>query len=115
MTSPTDDRPWTQKLLDQLSDGEWHDYKTLIKEVSLVVPEDLALEKAEYYRSRHYLKAGNPVAERTHGDVTNTIKTGQRLVLSRAIQSLSRRNRVEVEYSNENPKRRKPERIRLIA
>lgn len=114
-------QPWTDALLKVLDDGEWHDYQDVLREVCPSVPAEKAFQKAEYYRHYHYLKQGKEPPQhddgspkRRYGDQTNTIKTGQKFIISRAIQNLCRRGVVEVEtVMKTGGKRSRPISIRL--
>jgi hypothetical protein len=109
------DLPWVNKLFDLLDDQEWHDYADILHISSLEVPEDLAEKKGEYYRSYHYRKAGHEVAERRSGGQSETIKTGQRFVVSKVIQRYTQQGLLEIEYDNTtvDRRRKRPHNIRL--
>lgn len=105
--------PYKAAILDALKDKEWHDYGDILEEVGQLVDPDVAYSKAEYYRAYHYKRSGKNLQDRVHGAKEDTVKTGQRLVVSKCIQTLRRNQKVEVEFDDANPKRRRPVRIKL--
>lgn len=111
---PSHTKDWTVRLLKHLADGEWHPYEEIMDEISPTIPPGTAFRCAEYYRSYYYKKAGREVSDRKYGHTTDTIKTGQRLLLGRSIQGLNRKGRLEVEYDETNPKRKRPIKVRKV-
>lgn len=109
------EHPWTLAALEQLSDGQWHDYKDVIRVASEQVPEDMAFAKADYYRKYHYSRKGTEAPDtRRHGDRTDTVKTGQRFIASKSLQSLARRGKVVFSYDEADSRTRKrPIAVRL--
>lgn len=109
------DHPWTKRLLDALSDGEWHDYREMVREASQEVPEELAEERANYYRNYHYKRIGLSPADRRYGGREETIKTGQRFVVSKIIQALAKSQVVQIQYDSQTTgrTRKRPQKIRL--
>lgn len=105
--------PWRIRILELLANGDWWEYGLLIREVSPMVPAGMAWRQAETSRARHYIDRGLAVPERTRGSKSDTIITGQRFYIGKAINQLKREGKIEVEYTN-NPKRQRPLRIRLI-
>lgn len=106
---------WHRKLLDILSDGEWHDYEQLIQECAPMVPPGLAWRKAEQNRLKYYEREKREAEPRHYGDRTNTILTGQRAVIQRALVNIRKQRRMDTEYQDiPNSKRLRPTRIRLI-
>lgn len=115
MARPRQDAsPWTLALLKLLEDGEWRDYRDVLREVSPLVPPAVAFRKAEYFREYHYKSKGEEVRERSHGDRNDTIKTGQRYIVGRTIAALRRHGRIEVEYAEGTGKRKRPQRVRRV-
>lgn len=108
------EHPWSKRLVEVLRDGEWHDYGDVVKEASQEVPDELAYNKAEYYREYHYRRRGLEPASRRYGDKDDTIRTGQRFIVSKAIQQLKRRGEVEVLYEQDSSgrTRKRPSKIR---
>lgn len=104
--------PWTIKLHELLDDGSWRDYKETLCEIALMVPEDVAFSKGEYYRQYHYKARGREAEARKNGCREDTIRTGQKLIAARAVQALRKRGVIEVEYDDANPQRKRPSRIR---
>lgn len=108
------EHPWTVAVLDHLADGEWHDYIETVLVACEHVPEEQAFEKAEYYRQYHYSKSGRDIPERRYGDRGDSVKTGQRFIVSKCLQSLVSRGIVHVAYDeNDNRKRKRPVAVRL--
>lgn len=105
---------WTLRVIEAISDGEWHAYEDVVKEAMAEVPEQPAFDKAEWYREYHYRKKGKEPAARRYGDREDTIRTGQRFIVSRSIQSLRRRRLVEVQYEDKGGVRKRPTAIRSI-
>lgn len=90
-------RPWTAALLDALGEeGEWMFYQDALDLAMPLVPEEQAFEVAEKYRSYYYSKQGLPLPERKYGEREDTIKTGRKAVVSKAIQDLRRSGRIQV-------------------
>lgn len=107
------EEPWCEPLFDLLSDGEWHDYETVMNLIGSFVPDDLAFEKGEYYRAYHYLRRKEPVKPRQAGGDAATVRTGQRIVLARTIRLLVARRRIVVESVQQGPRRKSPTRLRM--
>lgn len=109
------EQPWKQALLEALEGGDWHPYNDVLSAVAPTVPPDMAFQKAEYYRQYHYRKKGKQPSDRQHGTNLDTVKTGQRFIVSRTIQNLKRRGLVEVEGKTlPGGTRQRPYRIRLV-
>lgn len=108
------EHPWTQAILSLLDDGEWHDYRETVRVASACVPEEQAFAKAEYYRQYHYTRRGAMVADRRYGDREDTVKTGQRFIVSKSLQSLAKRGKIELSYDEADTRTRKrPVSVRL--
>lgn len=105
--------PWTTKIIEILQDNEWHPYDEILDLTSPMVPPGMAWRQAEESRLRHYQKRGTPPGERTRGGRNDTIKSGQRYYINRAVKSLRHTGRIEVEYGTQEIRKR-PTRIRLI-
>lgn len=105
--------PWCLALFELLDDGDWHDWETVMKEVGPAVPDELAFEKGEYYRAYYYRRRGETVRPRLLGGKAATIRSGQRLVLTRTIRLLETRRRVILEFEEQGPRRKKPVRLRM--
>lgn len=106
--------PWTVAVTELLSDGLWHDYKTVVSEVAPIVPPGPAWRYAEKRRLDEYKKRGTEPGDRKFGDKNSTIRSGQKYYVRNSIGKLKVRNIVEIEY-DPNPllKYKKPIRIRL--
>lgn len=111
-TSGSKAHPWTEKILEILSDGEWHNYKDVRDQAARLVPPGIAFRKAEANRVRHYQRQGREVMDRKYGSRDDTVLSGQRAFVNKSLTSLIRRGRVEVEYGTQ-PTRKRAEKIRL--
>lgn len=106
---------WYLRLMEILSDGEWHYYEDLVKECAPLVPPGQAWRAAEKNRVKYYVRAGKPVEPRHYGDRNNTILSGQRSVIQGTLVTIRKMRASETEYATiPNSKRQKPTRIRLI-
>lgn len=105
---------WTEELLGVLAGGVWRTYEEVLDETMSSVPEELALRVAERYRSYHYKRSGRDVSTRKYGEVSDSIKTGRKTIISRAIQDMKRSGRVELEYHESELKRKRIKRLRRM-
>lgn len=114
LTSPSGSKahPWTEKILEILSDGEWHDYKDVRDSAARLVPPGVAFRQAEANRVRHYQRQGREVVERKYGSREDTVLSGQRAFVNKSLTNLIRRGRVEAVYGAQ-PRRKRAEKIRL--
>jgi len=108
------EQPWKTALVEALSDGEWHNYKQIVQDISSSVPPDMGFNKGEYYRQYHYRKKGQEPPKRRYGTDTDTMRTGQRVVLSRTIQNLCHSHVIEIQRTTDPGVRSRPEFIRLL-
>jgi hypothetical protein len=86
----------------------------VVKQAGSEVPEKMAYDKAEYYREYHYRRRGLEPAPRRYGDREDTVRTGRRFIVSKAVNLLVKNGRVEVMYENSERSRKRPHKIRKI-
>lgn len=106
---------WTKKVLSLLDSMDWVDYEKVVTEAADSVPDAMALERAEFYRAYYHRRKGQPVPERA-GTPDRALHTGQRIVLTKTIQSLARQGYLEIGYpvASANVLRRHPAQVRRL-
>lgn len=84
-------KPWGEKLVEVLGDGEWHDREAIIGAVAAVVPPGVAYRRGEQAR----LQLRQADGARTRGEDTTSVATGAREVARKTLNQAVRRKVVE--------------------
>lgn len=86
--------PWSERLLEILSDGEWHDYERTVLDCMVLVDRGRAYKKSEEARKRQQERRGQAPTARVRGDA---IASGQRSIFVDSLQQYIRNGHVQKE------------------
>ena len=88
--------PWTDRLLEILSDGRWHTYEELAELAGPLVPPGQAARRTEADRASQS-RSRNGTARPRHGafDQADPIATGRRRIIRDSLTALARSQSVE--------------------
>ena len=100
--------PSTLAIMNILSDGEWHDYETVMFVAMESIPPGMA-----YRASEQRKKFRNLSGRRTSVEKSDVIRFGQRHLAYRSLYSLKYANKVEIEYEPSSSKRPKAVKVRI--
>ena len=89
---PSKRAPWTRRIAEYLSDGEWHDRETVLAVGAAAVPPGRAYREGERMRQ---IQREEPGA-RKRGTRETAIATGARTLARQALQGLTGRGAVIV-------------------
>lgn len=95
--------PWTRRVREILSDGEWHTYDELVAAAGPLVPPGRARRDAEKHRLR---RSGVPVrvyqrvGELEVGRRSIVVRSIRQLERGRHVETVDRRARIRVEVSS---------------
>jgi hypothetical protein len=98
--------PWTVKMMDLLSDGEWHDLEEVMQLGMAAVPPGRAWRAAEKSRQQGWMRLYGTMdgfRERAESETDVAIRSGARQVVA---QALTKKDRFEVRRVNPVLKKR---------
>lgn len=91
-------RPHTRRVVDLLSDGEWHPWDAVVVEAAALVPPGAAFRRSESDRLRKAEYHGTyKGGERKYGDHHTAIAAGARAIVVDGIAGMRQRGKVETE------------------
>lgn len=100
--------PWVKQVLVILRDGEWHDFTKVINELAKLVPPGVAYRRGEKYSHGGELKTRTRPKPKEE-----IIRIGAREEVRVALRGLVGTGRIEYDYRQVGPVKKRPARVRL--